>query len=771
MKLLFSFVILITFSSYAQIGTGEWRLHVPTKNCIDVAAVGNNIYSAFVNGIVEYDTQADETSMWDNVNGLSDISISCLGTNSSKTALYVGYENGNIDVISNNKCTNIPAVVLANIQGNKKIYRIEPYENYVYVATGFSILKVDPIKLEIKETFYPTNSIEEIVDLSFRNDSIFALTPSKLYTGDLNNVALADPVQWTVDSRLPVLSTEAYQDIEIVFEQLFVSKKVDGYGLDTVLVLNQNESSVAFIPSYTMEINSLDNVDNQLVVNNFDASVFYDNSFNYTLIINDNSSYNIPSHVTKLNGKYWCADQNNGLFYTDNGFNFTYINIPGPPKNFFYKLDWSKGVLAVAGGGLANTVLTYNKAGAYTFEDEKWQLYDKFQFSNLQDKNIWDYVAVDVNPNNTNVIATSTFSPIPLVIIDRENLTADTITPYNSTIEFRVGYNDWSYVSDIEYDNDGNLWALNGNSFEPLKLMTPDKTWYSFNLGSSAIGVYTEDLVLDYNGNIWMAFRHTGVIGYNTNGTPTDPSDDKKIVLNTGENTGNLPSGIINAIAVDFDNEIWIGTDDGFAILYNSENAFDAGLGEYNAQQPKIEYEGNVEYVLSGTNVTDIEVDGANRKWIGTSGAGIALLSADGLEILEQYTTENSPLISNNILDLELDQNTGELYIATDIGMISYRTDATYGKDDYESVTVFPNPARPDFDGVITIQGIKYDSDVKITDAAGNLIYTTTSNGGTATWNGKTLNGDRVATGVYLIWTSPNEGKGRFVGKVLIVNE
>ena len=130
---------------------------------------------------------------------------------------------------------------------------------------------------------------------------------------------------------------------------------------------------------------------------------------------------------------------------------------------------------------------------------------------------------------------------------------------------------------------------------------------------------------------------------------------------------------------------------------------------------------------------------------------------------------ENSPLISNNIKDLQLNQKTGELFIITDQGLISYRTDATYGVNDYEKVEVFPNPVRPEYSGPITIQGIKYDSDVKVTDVSGNLVYQTTSNGGTATWSGKTLNGEPVATGVYLIWTAPNSGKGRKVGKVAII--
>jgi hypothetical protein len=260
-----------------------------------------------------------------------------------------------------------------------------------------------------------------------------------------------------------------------------------------------------------------------------------------------------------------------------------------------------------------------------------------------------------------------------------------------------------------------------------------------------------------------------GLIGYNDNGTIETISDDKIVTLNTGQSTGALPSETVNAIATDFDNNLWIGTDNGFAVLYGTDNAFDAGPNEYNAQRIKIEYEGNVEYVLGNTAISDIEVDGANRKWIATVNSGLILLSSDGTTVITQFTTENSPLISNNIFDITLDQASGELYIITDKGLISYRTDATYEDPDYKSVTVFPNPVRPDFDGPITMQGIRYDSDIKITDVAGNLVYKTTSNGGTATWNGKTLTGERAATGVYLIWTAPNEGKGRKVGKVLII--
>ena len=176
-----------------------------------------------------------------------------------------------------------------------------------------------------------------------------------------------------------------------------------------------------------------------------------------------------------------------------------------------------------------------------------------------------------------------------------------------------------------------------------------------------------------------------------------------------------------------------------------------------------------MEYALGSTHITDIEVDGGNRKWVGTATSGIILMSSDGSEILAQYTTNNSPLISDVIFDLKLDQNSGELFIVTDKGLTSFRTNSSYEDPSYESAKVFPNPVRPGYTGPITIQGIRYNSDVKVTDAAGNLIYKTTSNGGTASWDGNNLEGKPVSSGVYFIWTAQNEGKGKKVGKVAVV--
>jgi hypothetical protein len=770
MRLLITGILLISFGAFGQIGTGQWRLHIPARQSIDVVAKSDRIFAAYTNGMTEYDIASGEISIWDAVNSLSDISISCLGECTSDNSIFIGYDNGNLDKIKDNTVTNIPAIKLAQIQGSKKIHKMVEYDNHMYLATGFSIVKIDPVKNEVRDTYYPTNGNDAIVDIEFRNDTIYALAEDRLYIGDINNPALADPTQWSEDARVPVLSANAYKDLEKFNNELYMTLIVDGYGLDSLYRLESSTLNVALVETFAMEINSLNNLGDRLAVNYFEGSIIYDPSFTVLMGIN---SYSFgmanTNNVDLIDNTYWVADGLNGLVKYISPGNDEQIAISGPPKSTFYSMDWERGRLAVVGGGLSEVFVTFSSSGLYLFEDEEWELRDRSNM-NLWTPDVWDFLSVAINPRDKDEIAIGTYSFVPLSIMDGSGQVIDTLTPNNSPLEFTSLGNGWSFVSGLDYDQDGNLWVLNGYSNEPLKVYTDDNQWYSFDLGTAAKSKFTKKLIVDYNGHKWLSISGVGMYGYNDGGTIDNTGDDQIVLLNSGEQTGALPSNEVTAMAVDFDNEIWIGTDNGFAVLYNSEGAFGAAFGDYNAQRIKVEFEGNVEYVLGATHVTDIEVDGANRKWFATANSGIILLSADGQEILEHHTIENSPLISNNVLDVKLDHNTGELFIITDKGLISYRTDATYEDPNYSDVQVFPNPARPDFEGPITIQGIKYDSDVKITDVAGNLVYKTTSNGGTATWNAKTLSGERVKTGVYLIWTAPNNGKGRMVGKVLVVN-
>jgi hypothetical protein len=381
---------------------------------------------------------------------------------------------------------------------------------------------------------------------------------------------------------------------------------------------------------------------------------------------------------------------------------------------------------------------------------------------------MWDFISIAVNPKNPKEIASSTYSFKPLTVLTESDTLVYDQT--NSPLEPVSIGNGWSLVSAAKYDKDGNLWCLNGYTDRPIKVLQKEGGWLSFFTGSGSSNKMTTKLEIDFQDHVWIGTYSNGLTGFNHNGTLDDPSDDQYVNLTTGEFLGNLPSNRITALAADFDGELWIGTEAGFAVLYNANGAFDASPGDFDAQRIKVPFEGNTEYVLGEAHISDIEVDGGNRKWMATANAGLILLSPDGTEIIRQYNTANSPIISNTIYDIEMNHETGELYIVTDLGLISLRVDASYEDPTYEQMTVFPNPVRPDYNGPITLQGIRYNSDVKVTDAAGNVVYKTQSNGGTATWHGLNANGEKVPTGVYFFWTAMNvQGGENKVAKVLVI--
>ena len=774
MRILFLLFTLVSLHSSSQIGMGQWRLHVPNKNALDVVYQGNSIYTAFESGVMEYDVEANETSIWDNINGLSDINVSCLATSSVSESIFIGYETGNLDQITGSRVTNIPAIVLSSIVGDKKIYKIVEHQGFIYCATGFGIVKIDPARSEVKDSYYPNGSSSPIIDLAFSNDSIFALTNEGVLKGRLNNPALAATSQWTLDTRVPLLSgvNNLYIAIENVGNDLFISKNRSSYGNDSVFKITNAGFIHVSNTGFDLEITGLGKVEGKITLFLADGMIVYNSDFSTHFSMNSYSFSGLvaPSNAVFKQGNYWLADKALGLVKHAEYETSVIIEFEGPPRNTFYALDWQKDKLACVPGGVQGQLPIFSPAGVYFFKDEKWTYKDKGTAPLWNNINIHDNISVSINPKDPNKIALGGFSKYALNLMDFDGNITDTFTKDNSLLHPNFPGADLCLISDLEYDKDGNLWMLNGFGTSPLKLLTPQKEWYSFSLGSSAFNKQTRCMAIDYNNNIWMAINQVGLVGYNPGSSITDPSDDKRILLLEGETNGNLPSKEVTAIAVDFDNEIWIGTDNGFVVLYNSENAFDAPAGSISAQRIKLEFEGNVEFVLGNTSVTDIEVDGGNRKWFGTNRAGVVLLSADGLQIIKQFTTENSPIISDNIIDIEIDQKTGEVFIVTDKGLVSYRGDASFEDPDVSDVQIFPNPARPEFDGPITIQGIRFDSDVRITDVAGNLIFKTTSNGGTATWDGRTLLGENVVTGVYLIWVAPNNSKGRFVGKVVIAN-
>jgi ligand-binding sensor domain-containing protein len=269
---------------------------------------------------------------------------------------------------------------------------------------------------------------------------------------------------------------------------------------------------------------------------------------------------------------------------------------------------------------------------------------------------------------------------------------------------------------------------------------------------------YPLELAVDFYNNIWLILdpnQGGGILVFNK-------EENASRYLNDVDGAGGLPNKSVRSVATDRDGIIWIGTDEGVCYFADPVAVFSAGV---NAVKPIFENR----FLLRDDKVTAIAVDGGNRKWIGTE-RGVWLFGPTGEELIYNFTTDNSPLLSDIILDIAINQETGEVFFSTDQGLVSFRADATEGNFQFQNITIFPNPVTPEFNGTVGISGLATDAIVKITDIAGKLMWETRANGGTASWNVRDNRGRRASTGVYLVFSTSADGLESVVGKIAVVN-
>ncbi len=775
MRILTSTILLVflffsPFFATAQVAIGEWRDHLPYTQATSVVDAGSLIYSATQYSLFYFNNEDLSINRMSKVNGLSDIGINAISYSSEYDALLIAYNNTNIDLLKDGRIINISDIKRKQILGKKTINKIVFSDSLAYLACGFGIVVLDVKNEEFPEPIYyigPDGSQVDVLDVTIGKDTLYAATESGIFKAPVNSPNLADFNSWSVDQRLYPSAT--FNAINYFSDKLIVNYSTENYSGDSVFMYDYAQHLWQKFPGIDpyRKFHILTSHDRLLVVGQSKVYIFDGNFELESAIysINDNS-INARNATLDNNGAKWIADFSGGLIKTEDNFNGEFIRPNGPfAANVFDMSMQNEQLWVAAGGRSSGWGKLYLQDGVYAFIDETWTSFNRHAGHQAFDT-INDFVCVVADPNKNDHAYVGTWMQGVMEILDGE--VVNIFNHENSTLEIWPAGN-YVAVSGLAFDNNNNLWVVNSGASKPLAVKNSNNEWRSFSLGSSLSGTDAGKLVIDDFNQKWITLRADNkLVVFTDNNTIDDPTDDITKILSNATGNGSLPGNKIYSVAQDQDGEIWLGSDEGIGVIYSPGNIFTGG--DYDAQRILVEVGGYTQYLLESEIVTAIAIDGDNRKWIGTERAGVFLLSDNGTEEIHHFTEENSPLYSNQIVDIEINNETGEVFFGTSRGIISYKSTATKPNPTNNDVVVYPNPVREGYEGVIAIKGLVKNADIKITDVAGGLIYATKAEGGQAIWSGRNFDGRKAGTGVYLVFATDDEGKEKMVTKILFIN-
>ncbi len=751
--------------SVAQVPIGGWRDHFPYVQAKLVTKTTDKVFCATPYALFYYNLKDNSVEKLSRTNGLSDIQPCALRYNSEKDMLVVAYENANIDLIQGNNIRNLSDIKHKAIQGDKKIYHIEFQGNYAYLACGFGIVVIDLDRKEVKDTYYigQNASSVKVNSIAFESDNIYAATASGIYYANFKTANLVDFHVWQK------ISTLDFPDGQYTYIVNFESQLLASYynSADTTSIIYKKNGTAW---------NEVYNLGTFIKKVNYTKGKLFLVEQNIVKVLNGNLTENTnisdytfaipePNDCTSdEQGNFYIADNSLGLVFGKAG-DFQSAVPNGPLTNHVADIDAFNNQVWVAGGGVnATWGKLYRYAEMYSFVDERWH------WNVLWEPQTRDFLKIMVNPYNPSQVFAGAWGS-GVYVFENNQLTAN-YNETNSTLKSSTPGENEINIGGMVLDEAQNLYVTNSSVNEPISVKTAQGDWYSYSYnGISNYGPIGEIINTQYNHKWVQLARGGGLFAFDDNLTPDDTDDDQYRRFSLFDANGQVVTNEVFSLAEDEEGVIWIGTDQGVFTYYNPQNVF---TGEnFYADRIKVVDKSNdtiVQYLLSSEKITAIAVDGANRKWFGTESSGLFLMSADGQEEILHFNKTNSPLISNFITAISINGKTGEVFIGTDKGMVSYKGTATEGDDNFSNPYVYPNPVRETYTGPITITGLASNVNVKITDIAGQIVYETTAFGGQAIWDGKNYSGRRVSTGVYLVFCTDENGDKTKVLKFLVIN-
>lgn len=798
-QLLLSSLIFICFLGFSKstlaqnnLKIGDWKHHFAFNDCFHVIETPTDIIGSTSLGLNIYSKASQALTSLTKLNGLSDYDLTAISYLPEKQTIAIGYANGNIDLVISGAVFNINDLKIKQIDGSKKINHFLSLGNTLYCSTDFGIILINIDKKEIASTWYIGNEASNlrIFQLCLNGNDLYAATDKGLRKTSLTSSNPALFENWQVISP----TTDPYNSVVWFSDQLIAALGLKGQ--TNTLQSFSNNGVVAFYSIASFQ--NLNTHNDELIVVATNALRFFNSSNQLVQTISApriNDVAFTPSFrfaLKDMTDNFWVADNTQGLIKWDGLNNFSVFLIQGPKTNQCHQLLYAGNNLWMVAGGLTSAWNNANiKATTSVLKPTGWQYITWENTPELAFTR--DLIGLTAHPRNPdNVFINSwgegvfEFELQDGSFVLKNNFNKSENGLQNIDIAAPSGY---VRIGATAFDKNNTLFMTNSSVANGIVAYFPeDQSFLRLSYQSVRNTHYLGTLLMPSAGDKWMIIprgAEKGLFVWNDNNTPKNQADDKyRSAIPPSQETDNRNAGQlllwddkgeeitrnIFSIAEDQNGYIWIGTDVGVVVQYQPRTIFTREKPIFSRIKiARQDGSGLADYLLENETVTTIAVDAGNRKWIGTRGSGVFLVSADGTKTISAFNTQNSQLPSDFISSIVINNQTGEVFIGTEKGVVSTRGSATQGMNSFKEIYAFPNPVRPEFSGTITITGLMTKSNVKITDVSGKLVYETTSVGGQAFWDGTNLWGEKVKSGVYIIFVASEDGSESGVTKIAII--
>ena len=702
-------------TAIAQVGS--WRAYMSYYEPQDIVKAGDMLFVRASNGLYSYNLNDHSISTYDKVRQLNDSYVTHIAWNTKVGRLLTVYQNSNLDIIdAGGNVVNLSARYSKSMTQDKTVNNIYMSDQYAYLGTGFGVVKVNMQRAEVTESYILNH-----------NTVAIAIDNAQIY------IKVRDSYRF-VDYSTPGSSLAPGN---------VVSEVVTEYSKDKVPLKK-------------------------------------------TVVIE--AIYKAPMNSNLLDQHNWEYTETRpaGNFSEDRSDWNNYIDVvrtlqPGGPKyNNFGFIRLKNQRLYTCGGGWTTTSDLVRPATVQIFDykNNEWQILpdDMTGVAGTDSRN-WKFIdmaSVDVNPlDSKHVIATGRTGMYEYY----DGQFVKYHNKDNSLLKNSIASSSNKYVIVLgsAFDSEGNFWCLVSETRgDNLVVYTKDGQWISRSKDllyrDNVSLTHLQSIYFDRNDRMWFVNNHYNNPSIYCYNYKTDEIINSFASLVNQDGT-TYSDYAPYCVAEDLDGNIWIGTNQG-PFVVDADRITTPDTYVTQVKVPRNDGTNYADYLMAGAVTNCIVVDGGGRKWMGTKGSGVYLISADNMTQLQHFTSENSPLLSNNIESMAINNETGELFIGTEGGLCSYMTDATSAAVEMvkDNVYAYPNPVVRGYDGLITVVGLSLNADVKILSASGQLVAQGRSNGGTFTWNGRDRNGRRVASGVYMVAAATSEGNKGTVCKIAIIN-